>query len=172
MVFMLPILSVGIDLFTNGTWPKTLGLYIVNTTLLMMGVGLLSTLIGVSCAWFVSAYDFPGRNILSWLLILPIAAPAYIIAYVYADLLEYYGPLQSTLRAIFDLENGQQSFPPIRNMLGATLMLSFVLYPYVYLLARTSFLQQSQSQWWAARNLGLSARQAFYKVAMPAARPA
>ena len=169
---MLPILSVGADLFTNGTWPKTLGLYVVNTILLMVGVGLLSTLIGVSCAWFVSAYDFPGRRILSWLLILPIAAPAYIIAYVYADLLEYYGPLQSTLRAIFGLENGQQSFPPIRNMLGATLMLSFVLYPYVYLLARTSFLQQSQSQWWAARNLGLSSRQAFYKVALPAARPA
>lgn len=169
---MLPILSVGLELFTNGTWPKTLGLYVLNTTLLMIGVGLLSTLIGVSCAWFVSAYDFPGRRILSWLLILPIAAPAYIIAYVYADLLEYYGPLQSTLRAIFDLKNGQQSFPPIRNMLGATLMLSFVLYPYVYLLARTSFLQQSQSQWWAARNLGLSSRQAFYKVAVPAARPA
>ena len=169
---MLPIFSVGMELFTNGTWPKTLGLYVLNTTLLMMGVGALTTLIGVSCAWFVSAYDFPGRKIISWLLILPIAAPAYIIAYVYADLLEYYGPLQSSLRAILDLENGQQSFPPIRNLLGATLMLSFVLYPYVYLLARTSFLQQSQSQWWAARNLGLSSRQAFYKVALPAARPA
>ena len=91
------MISIGLDLFSGGAWPKTLSLYIWNTLGLMIGVGLLATLIGVSCAWFISAYDFPGRKILSWALILPIAAPAYIIAYVYADLLEYFGPVQSTL---------------------------------------------------------------------------
>ena len=171
-VFCLPILSVGIAIFTGGAWPQTLNEYISNTVILMLSVAILTTFIGVSCAWLVSAYDFPARNILSWMLVLPIAAPAYIIAYVYADILEYYGPFQSALRQIFGWEQGQNRFPPIRNLPGASLMLSFVLYPYVYLLARASFLQQSQSQWWAARNLGMSPRQAFYKVVLPAARPA
>lgn len=172
IIFTLPILSVGIALLTGGTWPQTLHLYTLNTIILMLSVGILTTLIGVSCAWFISAYDFPARNTLSWLLILPIAAPAYIIAYIYADILEFYGPLQSTLRQMFQWEQGQYIFPSVRNLPGAALMLSFALYPYVYLLARTSFLKQSQSQWWAARNLGLTSRQAFYKVALPAARPA
>lgn len=101
LLLSVPMISIGLDLFGGGAWPKTLSLYIWNTLGLMIGVGLLATFIGVSCAWFISAYDFPGRKILSWALILPIAAPAYIIAYVYADLLEYFGPVQSTLRGLF-----------------------------------------------------------------------
>jgi len=138
----------------------------------MVGVGFLTALIGIVTAWFVSAYEFPGRKWLSWALVLPIAAPAYIIAYVYADLLEFYGPVQSTLRQIFGWGQGDYWFPSIRNRVGASLMLGFVLYPYVYLLARASFLLQSQSQWRAARNLGLNARQAFFRVVLPSARPA
>ena len=172
LLLSVPMISIGLDLFSGGAWPKTLSLYIWNTLGLMIGVGLLATLIGVSCAWFISAYDFPGRKILSWALILPIAAPAYIIAYVYADLLEYFGPVQSTLRGLFGWGQGDYVFPSIRNPMGAIFTLSFVLYPYVYLLARASFLNQSRSQWQAARNLGLTARQAFFRIALPSARPA
>lgn len=172
LIFALPIVSVSLELFSGSKWPKTLSLYIINTLCLMISVGLITTVMGVTCAWLICAYEFPGRNLLSWALVLPIAAPAYIIAYVYADLLEYYGPVQMWLRQLFGWNQGQYWFPAIRNMLGATLMLSFVLYPYVYLLARASFLKQSQSQWWAARNLGLNPKQAFYKVVLPAARPA
>jgi len=172
LIFALPILSVGLELFTDSKWPKTLSLYIINTVFLMVCVGVISTIIGVICAWLICAYEFPGRTLLSWALVLPIAAPAYIIAYVYADLLEYYGPLQSSLRDLFGWQQGDYWFPAIRNLFGATMMLSLVLYPYVYLLARASFMKQSQSQWWAARNLGLSPKQAFYKVVLPAARPA
>ena len=172
LIFALPLLSIAAHLLSGGTWPSTLTLYVINTALLMAAVGLISALIGVSCAWLISAYDFPGRKWLSWALVLPIAAPAYIIAYVYADLLEFYGPVQSSIRHIFSWEQSEYWFPSIRNLPGAALMLSFVLYPYIYLLARASFLTQSQSQWWAARNLGLSARQAFFKVVLPTARPA
>ncbi len=172
LIFALPLLSIAAHLLSGEPLPNTLTLYVLNTVMLMTAVGLISVLIGVGCAWLISAYDFPGRKWLSWALVLPIAAPAYIIAYVYADLLEFYGPVQSTLRGAFGWQQSEYWFPSIRNLPGAALMLSFVLYPYIYLLARASFLTQSQSQWWAARNLGLSPRQAFFKVVLPTARPA
>lgn len=172
LIFALPLLSIAAHLLAGGVWPDTLSLYVLNTVLLMGAVGIISALIGVGCAWLICAYDFPGRKWLSLALVLPIAAPAYIIAYVYADFLEFYGPVQSSLRAMFGWEQSDYSFPSIRNLPGAALMLSFVLYPYIYLLARASFLTQSQSQWWAARNLGLGARQAFFKIVLPTARPA
>ncbi|MEM9262821.1 MAG: ABC transporter permease subunit, partial [Pseudomonadota bacterium] len=146
--------------------------YIVNTLVLMIGVGTLATIIGVSTAWLVTAIDFPGRRWFSWLLGLPLAAPAYIIAYVYTDLLDFSGPVQSSLRQLFSIGAGDYSFPEIRSLPGACLVLGFVLYPYVYLLARASFAAQSRSQFMAARTLGLSPYGAFFRVVLPGARPA
>ena len=174
----LPLLAILAALFTQNdvSWTRlfstTLPSYISNTGLLMIMVAILAGSMGVTTAWAVSTCDFPGRKILSWLLILPLAAPAYIIAYVYTDLMEYYGPVQSGLRALFGWEGQDYSFPNIRNLPGAALMLSLVLYPYVYLLARTAFAAQGQGQWQAARSLGLSPRRAFFRVSLPAARPA
>ena len=153
-------------------WHTTLPAYIYNTALLMLMVGILASSIGIISAWIVTAYDFPGRKWLSWALVLPIISPPYIIAYIYADLLEFYGPVQSSLRSLFNWTYTDYSFPSIRNLPGAALMLSSVLYPYIYLLARASFLSQSQSQLWAARNLGLSPKAAFFRIVLPGARPA
>ena len=174
----LPLIIVLWSLLSNPAeaWAqlsgKPLGLYLFNTGALMGLVAIMAGTMGTACAWCVTAYEFPGRKWLSWALILPIAAPGYIIAYIYADLLEYYGPLQSGLRAAFGWQAGEYSVPPIRNIWGGAIMLSLVLYPYVYLLARASFLKQSHAQWWAARTLGLSSRAAFFKIALPSARPA
>lgn len=174
----LPILAILAALFAQNdvSWARlfsaALPTYISNTGLLMVMVALLAGSMGVGTAWAVAACEFPGRKLLSWLLILPLAAPAYIIAYVYTDLMEYYGPIQSSLRTLFGWSGSDYSVPNIRNLPGAALMLSLVLYPYVYLLARTAFLSQSQGPWQAARSLGLSPRRAFFRVALPAARPA
>ena len=143
--------------------------YVQNTVLLMALVGVLTAIIGIATAWMVATRDFPGRRFLSWALVLPLAAPAYVVAYVYTDLLEYAGPVQTALR---DLGGWQGSvLPPIRSLGGAALVLGLVLYPYVYLLARTAFASQAASLFDAARVLGASPRAAFFRVALPAARP-
>ncbi|MEM1410681.1 MAG: iron ABC transporter permease, partial [Pseudomonadota bacterium] len=135
--------------------------YVLNTVLLMVMTGLLSAAIGTGAAWLIASSSFPGRRLWSWLLVLPIAAPAYIIAYLYTDLLTYSGPLQQALRQTFGLEQGGYWFPEIRSLPGAALMLSLVLYPYVYLLARASFSAQSRCEFLAARTLGASPWSAF-----------
>ena len=107
----------------------------------MLGVGVLSLLFGVSSAWVISRYNFPGRAIFEWALLLPAAVPAYIIAYTYTDLLEYAGPVQNFLREIFGWTSSKDYwFPNIRSMEGAILVMSSVLYPYIYLLTRASFI--------------------------------
>ena len=146
--------------------------YIVNTTVLALGVGVLSAAIGIACAWTVATRDFPGRRLLSWALVLPLATPAYVVAYVYTDLLEYAGPVQTALRAVTGWSAADYAFPPIRSLGGAVLMLSLVLYPYVYLLARTAFETQAASLVDAARVLGAGSTRAFYAIALPASRPA
>lgn len=150
----------------------TLPKYIKNTALLMLLTGLFATLIGVSTAWLIAATSFKGRAILSWALVLPLAAPAYIIAYLYTDLLAFSGPVQTAIRDSFGLPISQAILPNIRSLPGAAALLSLVLYPYIYLLARTAFQMQAGSQFQAARTLGLSAYGAFFKVALPGARPA
>ena len=118
--------------------------YIRTTLLLMLGVVFGTLLIGVSTAWLVTMCCFPGRRLFEWLLLLPFAIPAYVIAYVYTDLLEYAGPIQSSLRAFFTWQNAADYwFPAIRSLPGAICMMSLVMYPYVYLLARAAFLEQS-----------------------------
>ena len=145
--------------------------YVINTVALALAVGVLSAVIGVATAWVVATRDFPGRRILSWALVLPLAAPAYVVAYVYTDLLEFAGPVQSALRVATGWAAGDYWFPPIRSLTGAALVLSLVLYPYVYLLARTAFEVQAASLFEAARVLGARPRRAFFAVALPAARP-
>jgi len=145
-------------------------LYLGNSLGLMLAVGLLTSVIGTGTAWLVASSDFAGKRLWSWLLVLPIAAPAYIIAYLYTDLLEFSGPVQSFIREAFGLRGAV--LPTVRSLAGAALMLALVLYPYVYLLARASFSGQSRSQFLAARSLGLTPLAAFMRVALPGARPA
>ena len=128
--------------------------------------------VGTTTAWAVTAYDFPGRRVLEWALLLPLAVPAYVIAYAYTDWLQFSGPVQSALRAAFGWSRGDYWFPEVRSLGGAAAMFIFVLYPYVYLLARVAFLEQSPSLIEAGRTLGLSGRAVFFRVNLPLARPA
>lgn len=157
-------------------WPHlantVLPVYVVNTLFLLGGVGLLTFLIGVPTAWVVSTCEFPGRRIMEWALLLPFAFPAYVIAYVYTYMLDYAGPIQITLRELFQWQRADYAFPEIRSMGGAIIMLSLVLYPYVYLLARAAFLEQSPSLFAVSRSLGRSAYNTFLTVVLPIARPA
>jgi iron(III) transport system permease protein len=146
--------------------------YVRNSLFLALGVGVLSAGIGTFTAWIVARYQFVGRSVVQWLLLLPMAIPAYIMAYSYTGMLDFAGPVQSQLRLWFDWSYGDYYFPEIRSLPGAILMLALVLYPYVYMLARTAFRQQPASLLEASRTLGLTPRQHFWKVALPVARPA
>ncbi|MEM6413964.1 MAG: iron ABC transporter permease [Pseudomonadota bacterium] len=172
LIAVLHALTVSDQGSSAHLWATVLPDYIRNTALLMTVTGTLAAAIGVGCAWTVTSMDFPGRRILSGALVLPLAAPAYIIAYLYTDLLEYSGPVQTLLRTTFEWNSDDYWFPQIRSLVGAGVMLALVLYPYVYLLAKASFAAQSRSQFLAARTLGLSPMSAFLRIALPAARPA
>ena len=145
--------------------------YVRNTLLLAAGVSALTLLMGVSTAWLVTLCRFPGRAVLRWALLLPLAIPAYLGAYAYTDLLQYAGPVQDTLREVFGLGHGDYWFPEVRSLAGATVLLSLALYPYVYMAARAAFLEQSMAALEAARTLGLDPWRGFWRVALPLARP-
>ena len=138
----------------------------------MIGVGVGTLLLGVSAAWVSATCEFPGRRWLEWALLLPMAIPAYIVAYTYTGLLDFSGPVQSLLRESFGWGYGDYWFPNIRSLAGAVVMLSLVLYPYVYLLARAAFLEQSVCVLEVSRTLGASPMHTFLRVALPMARPA
>ena len=147
-----------------------LGRYLGNTIALMAGVGVLACFFGVSTAWVVSRYEFAGRQIFDWMLVLPAAIPAYIIAYAYTDFLEYAGPVQSLIRESFGFQTRRDYwFFEIRSLGGAIVMMAAVLYPYIYILARTAFRQTSRTLFEAAL---VSGRDVFYDVGLPLARPA
>lgn len=146
--------------------------YLGNSLLLVVGVCIGTFLLGVSAAWLTAVCDFPGRRFYSWALLLPMAMPAYIIAYTYTGLLDFAGPVQTGLRTAFDWGYGDYYFPAIRSLGGAVCMLSLVLYPYVYLLARVAFEEQSTALMEASRNLGRGPWQTLFQVALPMARPA
>jgi len=146
--------------------------YVISSITLMLGVACLTLLLGVGSAFLVTQYEFTGVRFFSWALLLPLAMPAYITAYSYTGLLDVAGPIQSLIRNTFDLQFGEYWFPEIRSMGGAIFVLSFVLYPYVYLLARASFLEQSQHLSDVARLLGLNRIQAFFQITLPIAKPA
>lgn len=147
--------------------------YVTNSLLLMLGVGIGVIVLGLPAAWLTSVCEFWGRKVLSWALLLPLALPAYIIAYTYTGLLDFAGPVQTFIREITGATRyGEYWFPEVRSLGGAVVMMSLVLYPYVYLLARAAFIEQSVCVLEASRSLGCNPRQAFFRVALPLARPA
>ena len=149
-----------------------LGRFTFNTALLVSIVAVGTGVIGTSCAWLVTMTQFRGRRVLEILLVIPLAFPAYVLAYAYTHILDHPGIVQSTLRHVMDWGPRDYWFPEIRSLGGAAIMLILVLYPYVYLLARAAFSAQSATTFLAARALGKSPIDAFYKVSLPLARPA
>lgn len=168
------VASLGSD--SDGVWQHLadtlLWDYIAQSLSLMLGVGLLVLVLGVGPAWLVTMTRFPGSRILEWALVLPLAMPAYIIAYTYTGMLDVTGPVQSFIRDTFDLRFGDYWFPQIRSLGGAVTMLALVLYPYVYLLSRMAFLEQSVCVLEVSRTLGAGPWRAFSRIAVPLARPA
>lgn len=178
LVLALPILCIPwLALFPEeNIWPHLISTvlpgYVTTTLGLMLGVTFGVLTMGVTSAWLVTMCRFPGRRIFEWALLLPMAVPAYVIAYVYTDLLEYAGPVQSLLRDIGGWESAADYwFPEIRSLNGAIAMMSMVLYPYVYLLSRAAFLEQSVTLLDASRTLGCSPWATFFRVSLPMARP-
>lgn len=175
---LLPMIAVAVASATGGL--ETLGLlsrtvlggYIMTTLILVLCVALGTFAIGTGAAWLVTMTHFPGRAVLEVLLVIPLAFPAYVLAYAYTHILDHPGIVQSSLRALMGWGPRDYWFPEIRSIGGAAIMLILVLYPYVYLLARAAFLQQSATCFLAARALGKNAVYAFARVAMPMARPA
>ena len=178
-VVALPVLIIVASVFGSGSgdtwahlWDTVLAKYVVNSLILMVGVGTLTLLLGVPAAWFTAVCEFPGRRLFVWLLPLPLAFPAYIIAYTYTGLLDYPGPVQSFIRDVAGWGRGDYWFPPMRSLGGAIVMLGLVLYPYVFLLARAAFLERSAATLEVSRTLGYGVRRSFFRLAIPLARPA
>jgi iron(III) transport system permease protein len=177
-VVALPVLTVAWHIFLpdQGAWRHIAGVllpeYVGNTLLLVAGTAFGVLALGLSTAWLVAVCRFPGRRLFEWALVLPLAFPAYVIAYTYTDLLQVSGPVQTFIRDLTGWSARDYWFPPIRSLGGAIAMLSLVLYPYVYLLGRAAFVQQSGGILEVARTLGCGPWGAFLRVALPMARPA
>ncbi len=179
IVLLIPIGGVVLGMFdgdgiawshiSRTTLPDLIGNSLSLALLVAVGVAL----IGTVCAWLTTQYEFPGRGAFEWLLILPLAMPAYVMAYAYTDALQYAGPVQSAMREIFAWQTKSDYwFPEIRSLSGAAAMLTFVLYPYVYVLARVAFGEQSTPLAEAGRTFGLSRAAIMWRVSLPLARPA
>lgn len=154
-------------------WATTLPRYLANTGLLMLGTGLLAATVGAGAAWLVTMYRFPFVRVLEWLLLLPLAIPAYIGAYAVVDFLDYPGPVQTMLRQATGWTSAQDYwFPTIRSLPGAVIVLASALYPYVYLLARAAFREQPGGSYEVARSLGAGPLKLFLRIGLPLARPA
>ena len=177
LLFVAPIAAVVLSIFgpSTGTWSHlastVLPGYVANTLWLLVGVSVGVVFLGVGAAWLVSMCRFPGAGVFEWLLVLPLAMPAYVIAYAYTDLLQFAGPVQTALRELTGWRVREYWFPEIRSLAGAIAMFSLVLYPYVYLLARAAFLEMPASALEAGRTLGYGAWRGFYRLALPLARP-
>ena len=176
ILLLTPIVMLILSSFQNNidTWlhlfDTKLSIYFYNTLSLIIGVGILSITIGVSCAWILAKYKFFLSNIVEWALLLPAAIPAYIVAYCYTDFLEYGGIIQTALREIFNWQSAKEYFfPEIRSMTGAILILSFALYPYIYFITKVAFTSTPKNLFNVAKIHGKSE---FLYVALPMARPA
>ena len=173
---LAPIAAVVFNIFlpSEATWSHLVSTvlpeYLWNTLKLILLVAAGVTLFGVTAAWLVTAYRFPGQRILEWALVLPLAMPAYVMAYAYTDWLQAAGPVQTLLRELTGWKVREYWFPEIRSLSGAAAMLSFALYPYVYLLARNAFLEQSRTTMEAARLAGYGEWRRFLRVAVPLGR--
>ncbi len=179
LVVALPILSLGWIAVSGsgGDWAHLLRTVLPDATrttaLLMLGVALATGLLGTLLAWIVTGFDFPGRRVFAWALVLPLAVPTYIAAYCFNELLHYVGPVQTGLRALMGYRTrAEYSFPEIRSLGGAILILSSVLYPYVYLATRAVFLMQGRRMAEVARTLGAGPLRLFATILLPLARPA
>lgn len=179
----VPIVGVLSNLFSSSElndsvsnfshlWQTVLPGYITNSVIIAIIVAVLTAVMGIGCAWLVAVFNFPGRKFFEWALILPLAMPAYVVAYAYTDFLQFTGPVQTALRALFGWQGQSYWFPQIRSVGGAGFLFSFVLYPYVYLLARNAFIERSPRMLDAARTLGAGPWRAFFQVSLPLARPA
>jgi iron(III) transport system permease protein len=176
---ILPFVALALQAVQGsaGLWPHLLSSILpvaLRDTLILLGsVAVLTALLGTTLAWLVTAYDFRGRRLLEWALLLPLAVPTYIIAYAYLDLLHPIGPLQGAIRWLLGYASPREfRLPDIRSTAGCILLLSLVLYPYVYMPVRAMFLMQSSTLLEASRTLGVSRRGMFWRVALPLARPA
>lgn len=178
LLLSLPVLVVIAYLFSGSLdiwhhlYSTVLGDYVTNSLALLAGVGCGTLLLGVPTAWLTSVCEFPGRRLFSWLLLLPLAVPAYIIAYTYTGLLDFAGPVQTAIRHITGLGYGEYWFFEVRSLTGAIIMLTLVLYPYVYMMSRAAFLEQSSRTLEVASTLGHNHWRAFFHLALPLARPA
>ena len=177
-VVSVPVLVVAGHVFVPATeiWghlvETVLPRYVRNTVYLAGGVGTGVLLIGVGTAWLVTMCRFPGQRFFEWGLLIPFAVPAYVVAYTYTGVLDFAGPVQSGLRAVFGWQSrADYWFPEIRSLGGAIAMMSLVLYPYVYLLARAAFIEQSVCTLEVSRTLGRGPWRSFFSVALPLARP-
>jgi iron(III) transport system permease protein len=184
LLILLPIFGLAVPFFISGNtggieavgtlnhlWTYVLSSYIASTLLLVFGVGVGIFILGVGNAWIIASYDFPGKRIFEWALILPLAVPTYVMAYLFVDLLQFSGLIQSTLRSWLGMTT-LWFFPDPRSLAGAIWTFSFCLFPYVYLLARTAFLERSSRLMEVSETLGYSAFESFLKLVLPMARPA
>nr|WP_206044309.1 iron ABC transporter permease [Brucella cytisi] len=179
ILVLLPVFALALEAIQGsaGLWmhlfTTNLPTAFLETVILLTGVGIIAAVLGTSMAWLVTAYDFRGRGVLEWALLLPLAVPTYIIAYAYLDILHPIGPVQGAVRFVLGYESPRQfRLPDVRSMTGCIILLGFVLYPYVYIPARAMFLTQSASLIEAARTLGVSRKGILWRVALPLARPA
>lgn len=175
-VLVAPILAVFAAAMGDsaGLWQHlfatVLPRYVANSLILMAGVGCVALVFGITTAWIVTVYEFPARRLVEWMLLLPAAVPAYLVAYTYTDFLEYAGPVQGALRDLFGWQSARDYwFPEIRSMGGAMLVIGAVLYPYIYMMARTAFLLTPASLFETGKASG---RNIFWAVGLPLARPA
>ena len=178
ILFLAPILVILSSVFSgySENWQHiynyVLADYVINSIILVAGVSVLVMTIGTVTAWIVTNYSFFGKKFFEWGLILPLAIPPYILAYTFTGLFDSYGTVNEIARNLFNLQANVTVFPNIRNIYGAIIVFSFTLYPYVYLICRTAFLNQSRSMFEVGRTLGLSNTSIFFRLALPLVRPA
>ena len=160
---------------SGGTWQHlretVLPRYLWNTMFLAIGVGFSTVVMGVGAAWLVTRYRFIGSWVFEWALLLPLAIPSYLLAYAATDVFQFSGPVQTSLRELFDWSRNDYWFPNARSLPGAIVILSVNLYPYVYLTSRAAFLEQSSCVREMSRTLGLGPWKSFFRVSLPMARP-
>lgn len=179
LIVLLPLLAIGYHALGGEAenlahlWQTMLPIYLQNSALLVIGTVSLALFFALPTAWIVANYQFRGQKTLQWLLCLPLAMPAYLIAYLYTDLLDYSGAFQEMLRGLFGWQRPQDYwFPKIRTLYGACFVLALVLYPYIFLLVRVALLEQSENLTHSAKMLGASPMQIFRRVTFPLIRPA
>ena len=178
LLVALPLASVVADAFgpASDVWGHVAGRliprYLASTLWLGLGVGILTCAIGVGAAWLVTTYRFRGRRVLEWALILPLAIPSYVQAYIYYELTSAAGPIQTGLRSILGLDATVMLLPSLASVPGAIFVLTMSLYPYVFLAARAGFMQQTGTLVEISRMLGCTPTEAFFRVTLPLARPA